>query len=88
MLAVRTDEVSLSNLQILLLPLAASIAGCTVQIILIVTVVRLIVLVGERLYLHAVEHDLLLFVRTARLRVLAIVVLLSHLFFFSGYLLL
>ena len=82
LLTVRADEISLPNLHILLLS-AVSIA-CAAKLI-VITEVRLIILVGERLQLHAVEHDLFLLVRAASLRVLTIVVLQS---LFSGNLLL
>ena len=86
MLTTRTDEISLPNLHILLFSLAP--IASTPKLLIVFTKVRLIVLVGERLELHTVEHDLLLLVRAPRLRVLTIIVFLSQLFFFGNNLLL
>ena len=70
---VRADKISLPNLHILLL--SADLIASTAKLCFL-TEVRLIVLVGERLQLHAVEHDLFFLVRAPSLRVITIVVLL------------
>ena len=74
LLTVRADEISLPNLLILLLSVV--LIACAAKLI-ILTGVRLIILVGECLQMHAVEHDFFLLGRAASLRVLTIIVLQS-----------